>query len=141
MSDAKRCDRCGQFYEEYPEHTAMDLLDTDEKKKDLCKDCDSSLFDWWLNPQRKQHKKKKQSHNWSEESKQAARDRMQKKNAEIHRVMEENKCSWKDAKKILKLKRSEGGTAKPKEKPYHRNKALDHVDDDDVEAFFNEDSG
>lgn len=48
MSDAKKCDRCGKFYEPYPD--GQRVMNTDLLPHvayyDLCPDCNDDLIDW-----------------------------------------------------------------------------------------------
>lgn len=51
MSDAKRCDRCGDFYAhpgwgKPPTRVFTDEWRGDGKKFDLCPDCESKLVKW-----------------------------------------------------------------------------------------------
>lgn len=53
MSDAKKCDRCGRFFERDEQSCEMritqDLLDFRHKHYDLCPDCMSKLERWLSN--------------------------------------------------------------------------------------------
>ena len=58
MANAKKCDRCGRFYEERPRNTiegfgeALAAFVNADKIKpnllnDLCCECEKSLNEWW----------------------------------------------------------------------------------------------
>jgi hypothetical protein len=97
MSQAKKCDRCKNFYEEKDTSSMPYLIKAIHNPEfDMCLNCLYELEEFVEHPKTKEKKLRKES-NWSEEKLEGARQR-QAERTEIAKLMQDiYKLEWRDA--------------------------------------------